>query len=149
MHSLLEDYLAEVAAQLGPLPPKRRNDELREVQAHLESAVAVQAGAGGVGGRGRVSRFLEQFGPAQVVARGFVAAWRRGENRRSRRIVMKERRSFSWRCKFLTMPLTLVPLAAWLMFNPISRARSSDQRNRHFLPLTLPVTSASQFWRAR
>jgi len=40
MHSLLESYLAEVAAHLSALPAKQRNEELREMRAHLESVFA-------------------------------------------------------------------------------------------------------------
>lgn len=75
MHSLLENYLTEVAAHLSALPPSRRNEELREVQAHLESAVAAMQESG-AGEAEAVGATLEQFGQAKAVARGFVAAWR-------------------------------------------------------------------------
>jgi hypothetical protein len=40
MHSLLEAYLSELAAHLSALPTKPRVEELREMRAHLENAVA-------------------------------------------------------------------------------------------------------------
>ena len=39
MHSLLEDYLAEVSAQLGSLLAKQRDEEMREMRHHLLSAM--------------------------------------------------------------------------------------------------------------
>lgn len=41
MHNPLETYLSEVAAQLKPLPTKRRSEELREMRQHLLNAVTV------------------------------------------------------------------------------------------------------------
>ncbi len=108
MHSLLEAYLAGVAVHLSALPAKRRADELREVQAHLESAVAAVR-EGGASEAEAVGAVLEQFGQAKAVARGFVAAWRRGENRR-RVIVMKQRIIFG------TSLAVVVLAAAWLLF---------------------------------
>ncbi len=109
MHSLLENYLSEVAAHLSALPAKRRADELREVQAHLESAVAARREGGASEAEAEaVDAVLEQFGQAKAVARGFVAAWRRGENRR-RVIVMKERIIFG------TSLAVVVLAAAWLL----------------------------------
>jgi hypothetical protein len=108
MHSLLEDYLAEVAAHLSALPTKRHDEELREVQAHLESAVAAMR-EGGASEAEAVGAVLEQFGQAKVVARGFVAAWRRGENKR-KGIVMKERIFFGASLAMVTLG------SAWLMF---------------------------------
>ena len=108
MHSLLEDYLSEVAAHLSALPVKRREDELREVQGHLETAVMAMR-EGGASEAEAVVAVLEQFGQAKTVARGFMAAWRRGENKR-RVIVMKERVIFG-------TSLAMVSLAAaWLVF---------------------------------
>jgi len=108
MHSLLENYLTEVAAHLSALPPSRRNEELREVQAHLESAVAAMQESG-AGEAEAVGATLEQFGQAKAVARGFVAAWRRGENKR-KGIVMKERIFFG------TSLAMVILAAAWLLF---------------------------------
>jgi len=108
MHSLLETYLSEVAAQLSPLPPSRRDEELREVQGHLESAVAAMREKGASEAEAAVA-VLEQFGQAKVVAHGFVAAWRRGENKR-KGIVMKERIFFGTSLAMVTLA------AAWLMF---------------------------------
>ncbi len=40
MHKQLEDYLTEVARQIGSIPKPRRDEELREMRAHLVNAVA-------------------------------------------------------------------------------------------------------------
>jgi hypothetical protein len=106
MHNLLENYLSELTAQLGPLPMKRRVEELREMRAHLESAVA------GYRAQGRTEEeaaqaALAQFGPPQVVGTETVTAWRRGER--------LYRRSF-WGAAACTlavrflMPFLLAPL---------------------------------------
>ncbi len=84
MHSLLEDYLAEVAAHLGPLPLKRRNEELREMRAHLENAVIVNREQGQSEDEAAQSAAM-QFGMPQELGENVVRAWRRGEMRSRRR----------------------------------------------------------------
>lgn len=78
MHSLLEEYLAQVAAQLGPLPVGRRNEELREMRAHLLSAVEAYRELGETESEA-VGSTLRQFGPSSQVAAGLTRAWRRGQ----------------------------------------------------------------------
>lgn len=77
MHSLLEDYLAEVAARLGPLPAKRRAEELREMRAHLEAAYAAGL-AQGQSDDETARDVLAQFGAPEAVGAETVAVWRRG-----------------------------------------------------------------------
>ena len=83
MHSLLEDYLAEVAAQMQPLPVKRRSEELREIRSHLENSFAVCQEQGGTEEEAAQST-LAQFGASETIGQETVAAWRRGENLRKR-----------------------------------------------------------------
>ncbi len=76
MHSLLEDYLSEVAAYLTPLPVKRRNEELREMRAHLENAVIVNQELGQTE-EDAVQNALVQFGLPEALGENVVWAWRR------------------------------------------------------------------------
>ena len=78
MHSLLEEYLAQVAAQLSPLPVARRNEELREIRAHLLSAVEAYRELGETEAEA-VGSTLRQFGPSLQVAGGLTRAWRLGQ----------------------------------------------------------------------
>lgn len=77
MHSLLEAYLSEVAVQLGPLPEKRRAEEMREMRTHLENAVIVNREMGQAEDEAAQSA-VAQFGTAQDLAENVVWAWRRG-----------------------------------------------------------------------
>lgn len=77
MYTLLEAYLSEVAAHLGPLPPKRRAEELREMRAHLVSVFAASREQGRDEAEA-AQNAAEQFGPPEAVARATGAAWRRG-----------------------------------------------------------------------
>jgi hypothetical protein len=106
MHSLLETYLSELAAHLSALPTKPRVEELREIRAHLENAVA------GYQAQGRTEEAsaraaLAQFGTPQAVGSETILAWRRGER--------LYRRSF-WGAAACTlavrflMPFLLAPL---------------------------------------
>ncbi len=84
MHSLLEDYLSEVAAHLGALPIKQRNEELREMRAHLENAVIVSRELG-QSEEEAAQNAVAQFGTPQDLGENVVWAWRREEklNKRS------------------------------------------------------------------
>ena len=83
MHSLLETYLSEVAAQLQPLPAKRRNEELREMRVHLENAVSVDRELGQTEDKA-VQAAIAQFGTPKDLGENLVWAWRREQalNRR-------------------------------------------------------------------
>lgn len=83
MHSLLENYLSEVAAHLSPLPPKRREEELREMRAHLENAVIVSREWGHTEEEAARAA-LAQFGTPQDLGENVVWAWRRGESQSKR-----------------------------------------------------------------
>lgn len=76
MHSLLEWYLAEVAAQLKSLPAKRREEELREIREHLLIAVTTHREAGLSEDEG-AAKVVVQFGSASVLAQRLTASWRR------------------------------------------------------------------------
>ncbi len=83
MHSLLENYLAEVAAHLSALPAKRRADELREMGAHLENAVIVSQELGQSEDEA-AQNAVAQFGTPEALGENVVWAWRRGETRSRR-----------------------------------------------------------------
>ena len=76
MHSLLENYLLEMAAQLSALPPPRRNEELREMRVHLENAIEAYQELGETE-QEAVASTLRQFGAPSQVAAGLVRARRR------------------------------------------------------------------------
>ena len=106
MHSRLEAYLSEVSAQLGPLPGKRREEELREMRGHLEAAYAAGL-ARGQSEEEEARDVLAQFGVPEELGAETVAAWRRGRSR--------DRRSF-WgaaACYWLTWLLLLRLLEPW------------------------------------
>lgn len=83
MHSLLENYLAQVAARLAPLPTVRRDEELRELRQHLLNAVTINREQGQSDDEAAQAA-VEQFGPPEVVGQDIEATWRRGELRRKR-----------------------------------------------------------------
>lgn len=78
MHSLLETYLAEVAAHLSALPAKQRNEELREMRTHLENAVIVNRELGQSENEA-AQNAVAQFGTPQDLGDNLVWAWRRGQ----------------------------------------------------------------------
>jgi hypothetical protein len=78
MHSLLEAYLSELAAHLSALPTKPRVEELREMRAHLENAVAGYRAQGSTDEEAAQAA-LAQFGPSAEIAAGLTHAWRRGQ----------------------------------------------------------------------
>ena len=77
MHSLLEDYLSEVAAHLSALPVKQRAEELLEMRAHLENAITVNLGLGQSEDEAAANAVM-QFGTPDALGQSTVAAWRRG-----------------------------------------------------------------------
>lgn len=76
MHKCLEEYLAAVAGQLGPLPVARRNEELREIRQHLANAVFINRELG-LAEEEAVASAVEQCGSPKEAAHGLVMAWRR------------------------------------------------------------------------
>ena len=76
MHSQLEQYLAEVASRLTPLPIARRNEELQEMRQHLQNAVIVNRELGQSEDEA-VQSAVEQFGVAEELGTRIVCAWRR------------------------------------------------------------------------
>ncbi|MDQ2800076.1 MAG: permease prefix domain 1-containing protein [Armatimonadota bacterium] len=99
MHSLLENYLAEVAAQISALPSKQCSEELREMRTHLENAVLVNRELG-LSEDEAAQNAIAQFGTSAALAENVVWAWRRGET--------GERRSF-WSI-VVSLPLMLTCL---------------------------------------
>lgn len=105
MHSLLDTYLADVAARLGALPPRRRDDELREMRAHLEAAVAAGR-EDGLSEDAAAASALAQFGPPpHEAAAGIVRAWKRARNGRNVQLAG---------AGAITLALTM--LLPWLLF---------------------------------
>ena len=78
MHTQLEAYLEQVAAQLSALPPKRRNEELREMRQHLLNAVTVNQELG-QSEEDAAANAVMQFGTAEDLGNNLVWAWRREE----------------------------------------------------------------------
>ena len=75
MHKQLEDYLAEVARQIGSIPKPRRDEELREMRAHLVNAVAANRELG-QSEDVAVAHALNDFGTPAEAALNVVRAWR-------------------------------------------------------------------------
>lgn len=78
MDKRLEDYLAEVAEQLHPLPVARRNEELREMRQHPLNAVTVNREMGQSEDEAAASA-VEQCGPPEEATQGLIRAWRRSK----------------------------------------------------------------------
>ena len=79
MHSRLEAYLSEVSAHLGALPGKRRDEELREMRAHLEATYAAGLSRGQSEDEAAREAFA-QFGTPEELGLETVAAWKRGQD---------------------------------------------------------------------
>lgn len=77
MHSLLENYLSEVEAQLVALPVKQRGEELREMRAHLENASVVNRERG-QSEEEAVQSTVAQFGTPKDLGENVIWVWRRG-----------------------------------------------------------------------
>ena len=83
MHSLLEDYLADVSRQLAPLPAARREEELREMRQHLLSMMNVSQERGRTEDEA-AAHAVEQCGPPEGLTRGVVVVWKREQFQRGR-----------------------------------------------------------------
>lgn len=77
MHKRLENYLAEVAARLHSLPTARRNEELREIRAHLENAVQAYQELGD-SEDDAAQAAVQRFGSANTIGRQMARTWWRG-----------------------------------------------------------------------
>ena len=82
MHSLIEQYLSEVATHLSALPAKQRAEEMREMRTHLVNAVIVNRELGQSEDEA-ARNAVAQFGTARDLGENIVWAWRRGEKRRN------------------------------------------------------------------
>jgi len=107
MHSLLEEYLSEVAIHLSALPAKRRNEELREMRAHLENAVIVSRELGQSEDEA-AQNAVAQFGTPQDLGENVVWAWRRGE--------LSRKKSFLGAAVSTVVLLNLLPFLAVLLY---------------------------------
>jgi uncharacterized membrane protein len=76
MHKQLEDYLAQVARQLGSLPAQRRDDELKEMRVHLMSAVLANRELGQPE-ETAVKNALTEFGTPEEASANVLWVWRR------------------------------------------------------------------------
>jgi len=74
MRKQLETYLEQLTAQLHSLPPQIRNEEIREIQAHLWALMESHIERGDNEAEA-VAAALQQFGPPQVVGRALRRAW--------------------------------------------------------------------------
>ena len=75
MHKQLEDYLAQVTRQIGSIPKPRRDEELKEMRAHLVSAVTANQELG-QSEDVAVANALDDFGTPVEAALNVVRAWR-------------------------------------------------------------------------
>ncbi len=80
MHTLLESYLAEVAAHLNTLPVKQRTEELGEMRQHLLNAVTVNQELN-QSEEDAAASAVAQFGTPKDLSENVVWAWRRGRHR--------------------------------------------------------------------
>lgn len=83
MHSLLEDYLAEVEAKLSVLPAKRREEEMREMRQHLADAVRVNRELGQNEDE-VAANALTEFGSVEEASEGILWSWKRYLQRKLR-----------------------------------------------------------------
>jgi hypothetical protein len=74
----IDCYLELLARELLSLPATRRDDEVREIRAHLVDAAAKGCDAGQADDEAMLSA-MEQFGAPDVVGRRIAAVWRRCE----------------------------------------------------------------------
>lgn len=75
MHKQLEDYLTEVARQIGSIPKPRRDEELKEMREHLVSAIAANRELG-QSEDVAAANALKEFGTPAEAALHVVRAWR-------------------------------------------------------------------------
>jgi uncharacterized membrane protein len=75
MHCLLDNYMTELSAHLVRMPKSRRAENLREMRAHLEDAVAAGAERG-ISEEDAARQIARQFGSPAALAEEELAAWR-------------------------------------------------------------------------
>ncbi len=117
MHSLLENYLAEVTVQLGPLPAKRRDDEVNEMRQHLLNAVIVNREMGMAEDEAAATA-VEQCGPPEEATQGLVRAWRQGEQKKNARNFWRRTALFSavFIVEGILRPHVIVPMIPMILF---------------------------------
>ncbi len=71
----IEDYMGEVARQIGSVPKPRRDEELKEMRAHLVHAVAANWELG-MSEDVALANALDDFGTPEEAALNVVKAWR-------------------------------------------------------------------------
>jgi len=87
MHSLLENYLAEVRTKLDTLPAERREEEMREMRQHLLSAFEANRELEQSENEAAANA-LADFGTPEKASESVLWAWRRD--------VRKKRMKTSW-----------------------------------------------------
>lgn len=75
MHKPLEDYLTQVAQQIASIPKPRRDEELKEMRAHLLMAVAANQEQGQAEEMAVVNA-LKAFGTPAEASANVLTAWR-------------------------------------------------------------------------
>ncbi len=82
MHSLLENYLAEVRARLTALPAERREEEMREMRQHLLNAAEANRELGQSEDEAAATALI-QFGSVEEASESIRWAWDRDSRKAS------------------------------------------------------------------
>ena len=127
MHKQLEDYLAEVARQIGSIPKPRRDEELKEMRAHLVHAVAAN-GELGQSEDVAVANALHDFGTPAEAALNVVKAWR----------------CFTWKHGVKTFWNMLGIQSAFYAFHDLVHVPEGIRRS-HLVPVAGPLPSWCAF----
>lgn len=84
MQKPLEAYLSELERRLGSLPKPRRDEELKEVRHHLESAIAANREEGQSESLA-IANAIADFGAPEEAAKTILGAWQRFLRKNSRK----------------------------------------------------------------
>ena len=84
MHSLLENYLAEVSVQLGSLLAKQRDEEMREMRQRLLSAMEANRDLGQTEDEAAANA-LAEFGTSEKASESILWACRRDLRKKMRK----------------------------------------------------------------
>jgi hypothetical protein len=82
MHGLLEEYLGQVAEPLRQMPPTLREEELRELSQHLQSAMSVHQEQGQAEEESAKSA-IAQFGASDTLGASLFQAWKHRNRRKN------------------------------------------------------------------
>jgi len=134
MHSPLENYLSEIAIHLGPLPEKRRAEELREMRAHLENAIIVNRERGQTEDEA-VRAALTQFGVPEMVGQSTVTGYWRGEALNTRSIWV----TAAWSYGVMAVLTPLFNLLAMAYFKQFNSANEPGWLQNYSLSFVIAV----------